>query len=134
MRAALRVTIPTGPALIVGAVAIAAGIVLATILALRPRSESPGLSPSASASGPAPPATVAAVPTPAETAAAPSTTIATEEPALSATTAVSPARPAARPTFPVGPAVAPVAKPRANCDPPYVYDVDGVKHYKRECN
>jgi serine/threonine protein kinase len=134
MRAALRVTIPTGPALIVGALAITAGIVLATILALRSRSESPGPSPSASASWPTPPATVAAVPMPAETAAASSTAIATEEPALSATTAVSPARPAARPTFPVGPAVAPVAKPRANCDLPYVYDVDGVKHYKRECN
>jgi serine/threonine-protein kinase len=126
MRAALGVTIPTGPALFVGAAAIVAGIVLATVLALRGR-------PDAAAPSTVPSVSVSAVTTPEETGAA-ATPEPTEETPPSASSVVAPSRAAPRALVPGGPATPPLSRPRPNCDPPYVYDVDGVKHYKRECN
>jgi serine/threonine protein kinase len=129
MRAALGVTMPAGPALAVAALAIAVGIVIATVLALRshatPAPTAPVASPSAEASELAEPA------------AAPTPTMDIDDlpPAAdSAATTMTQPRPPSR-TNPLVPAPGlPAPKPHANCDPPYFYDADGVKHYKRECN
>jgi serine/threonine protein kinase len=130
MRAALKVTMPAGPALIVAALAIAAGIVIATVLALRPHATPAAPSAPVSAQAPVPP-----VPADPAAASAPTVDIAELPPAAdSAPTTTHPPGPPARVSPPVPAPAPPAPKPRANCDPPYVYDADGLKHYKRECN
>jgi serine/threonine-protein kinase len=151
VRAALNVTIPTGPALTVGALAIAVGIVLATVLVLRSHS-TPSSPPAASSAGAAatgsvePGASAPSAPSAAIVAPSfdvddlPLASAAASASAASAASAGATATPPASaaphplPRWGTTPGAAAPAKTRASCDPPYFFDADGVKHYKRECN
>jgi serine/threonine-protein kinase len=94
----------------------------------------------ASAASAAPSASVVAAPVAAAPVAAPS--VAAAEPAVPSVpvpptpTPEAPIQSAKRPSAtkarpPTGPATP--ARPAADCDPPYVYDAQGHKHYKPEC-
>jgi serine/threonine-protein kinase len=101
------------------------GVTAATAVVFRPRGTTAGAVPAAEASVlPAPSTPPAPAPPPADPAPV----------APPAATSAAPALPAASAPVPVPPRRRghPASKP--SCDPPYTFDDQGIKHYKRECS
>lgn len=137
------------PALLVVSVAVAVSLTLiasagVAYYVLRPAASGASEAPSATAA-PSAPEPAASSPEPAASSpepAVPSPELAVSTPAAStssaqpsrATPGTSPAVPTAKTPTPAPAATtARTAQPKVGCDPPYTFDANGVKHYKREC-
>jgi eukaryotic-like serine/threonine-protein kinase len=119
------------PLRVVGALVAVAAIGLALTLALRTRNATTAASSAGPPTTSSPPAS-SPVPSVAPTSSTPPEPAATVAASVSASAAIAPiAAPPAR--RPVTPHVAPTAAPKTDCNPPYTFDENGVKHFKRGC-